>query len=296
MDVLRELRWARWGEMEVREVEAGGGRARVITPRSPEAKPRAYELSRTRRSLLDDLLEAIDSEPYRAALLAVGGARSVAGQQYRRALEIQQGAFVVVASRWGLLTVDATNEAPFEPLDIWYKEVGLLAKAWLLLRTGGALSSLALGVFADALADAYVDDPPPAPASADERLPTGERLPRRGLWFGRPGPTLKQIQGSTRAEAAKVILGRALTYQLARAGVQVVVRGSRYALLPRTLLGAAWLELGDRVLRAKPAKDCPQCGAVFVPPTARRVFCSERCKDNAKNARRSAKTKARRAR
>ena len=55
MDVIRELRWERWGPMVVRDV---GDDSKILTPKNRRAQ--RYDLFREKRSLLDDLLEAGD--------------------------------------------------------------------------------------------------------------------------------------------------------------------------------------------------------------------------------------------
>jgi predicted nucleic acid-binding Zn ribbon protein len=99
------------------------------------------------------------------------------------------------------------------------------------------------------------------------------------------------LRSDRRAEGARGLLEQALERALGAGHIEIAVKGNRYALRPKCLLGAAWLELGDRVLGARPEKTCPQCGGAFVPPTARRVFCSEKCKDDAKNERRKQQKK-----
>src|SRR5262249_25277536 len=153
---------------------------------------------------------------------------------------------------------------------------------WDLYRTGGNLSAFRLQLYAFSL----VDNPDG----------TAEKIQGFNEWGlpWKPGTSGEQLTRVSRAEGARTLLEQAFARRLRRGDVEIVLaRGGGYALQPRSLIAAAWLELGDRVRRARPEKTCPQCGAAFVPLTVRRVFCSEKCKDDAKNARRSAPKKRR---
>lgn len=292
MDVIHELRWARWGPMVVREIQGDQGPLKILTPEHGQAKRKGYDLHHEKRPLLDDLLAAADSNERHAMMRSAWGAGEKLGaQRIRRADEIHERDIAAAASRWGFLMPevyvdeDRPGRPLFEPLHLWDGELLNLRFAWDLCRTGGNLSSLSLRLYAHTL----VDQPP------IERGASEGRLDEHGFWW-KPGQAASAIRSDKRAESARGLLEQALARQLSRGDVEIVVKGERYALRPKSLIAAAWLELGSRVLRALPEKTCPQCGNPFVPATVRRVFCSEKCKDDSKNARRTGKKKTRRTR
>jgi hypothetical protein len=280
MDVLKELSWAEWGPMRVREVESDDGPIKVVTPAGKTR--RIYDVFQRKGSLLDELVEAADSAECRDVLLRALAAGDESGKAaFRLADQIRERDICAFASRWGFLTMGEPPEPKTraaEPLSLWMQELLKLRQASDLLMTGGKLSGTILALYAHTL----VDQP------AVERSPSEGRLDARGFWW-KPGPAERALERTGRAEGARELLELALTRQLSRGDIEVVAKGGRYALRPTTLIAAAWLELGDRVLRAPPEKTCPKCNLPFVPPTRRRVFCSEKCKDDAKNMRRSAK-------
>jgi hypothetical protein len=229
----------------------------IVTPRSSRARGLVYTY-RLDGSLLKDLVEG------------PGGG-------------IGKADVAATAARWGFLRIGERSddsEAPSESLDFWVSELIALRFAWELSRTGGNLRAFALRFFANVL----VDDPG-GPSVIKDR----DKLGR--YWI--PGEAEGVLDLDHRAESAHLLMEEVLAKRLNGGEVEILLKAGRYALRPKTLLAAAWLELADRVLRTPPERTCRYCKKSFIPATRRRVYCPPpaTCKDDDKNARRATKAK-----
>lgn len=218
-------------------------------------------------------------------------------------LPLESRAFAAFASRWGLLGLDrqlvtspsgrqgrgrTALDRPVEPVSRWVEELGRLRDCFELWG--------AIGALAEARAARQRQRVTAAEAALGARIQVGDGFallanPHSQVRerIGDPGSDTERLLRAHPRDlllAGRLALRKTLDEELARhtklrsiydEGMEAL----RLRASPRSLLGAAWLQLAEAAAGGRKARVCPRCAAWFVVKSGRRGhdrYCASACR------------------